>query len=119
VSYGSCPRCLAHRLGTRRSGAPCSIRIDHTDIEFELELIQSHMAQKPVLRGDVGARVRVIRAYDQRDERGGMDTTFKSVNKLGIFKTTRRSFSFKSVLSYCLSSPVRRSLVTETVHSVR
>ena len=29
--------------------------------ELELELIQSHMAQKPMLRGEVGARVRVIR----------------------------------------------------------
>ena len=31
-------------------------------VELELELIQSHMAQKPMLRGEVGARVRVIRA---------------------------------------------------------
>ena len=29
--------------------------------ELELNLIQSHMAQKPMLRGEVGARVRVIR----------------------------------------------------------
>jgi len=29
--------------------------------ELELELIQPHMAQKPMLRGEVGARVRVIR----------------------------------------------------------
>ena len=27
--------------------------------ELELELVQSHMAQKPILRGEVGARVRV------------------------------------------------------------
>ena len=40
-------------------------------LELELELIQFHMAQKPMLRGEVGARVRVIRACDQ-DERGGM-----------------------------------------------
>ena len=33
--------------------------------ELELELIQSHMAQKPMLRGEVGARVRVIRACGQ------------------------------------------------------
>ena len=39
--------------------------------EFKLELlvIQSHMAQKPVLRGDVGTRVRVMRAGGQRRER--------------------------------------------------
>jgi len=37
--------------------------------ELELEVIQSHMAQKPVLRGEVGARVRVIRACGQRRER--------------------------------------------------
>ena len=37
--------------------------------ELELELIQSHMAQKPMLRGEVGARVRVIRACGQRRER--------------------------------------------------
>ena len=29
--------------------------------ELELELEQSHMAQKPMLRGEVGARVCVIR----------------------------------------------------------
>ena len=37
--------------------------------ELELELIQSHMAQEPMLRGEVGARVRVIRACGQRRER--------------------------------------------------
>ena len=36
--------------------------------ELELELVQYHMAQKPMLRGEVGARVRVIRACDQRRE---------------------------------------------------
>ena len=34
----------------------------------ELELIQPHVAQKPVLRGEMGARVRVIRACGQRRE---------------------------------------------------
>ena len=29
---------------------------DRTGTELELELIQSHMAQKPMLRGEVGAR---------------------------------------------------------------
>ena len=38
-------------------------------LELELEFIQFHMAQKPVLRGEVGARVRVIRACGQRRER--------------------------------------------------
>ena len=28
----------------------------NTDFEIELELIQSQMAQKPMLRGEVGAR---------------------------------------------------------------
>jgi len=36
--------------------------------KLELELIQSHMAQKPMLRGEVGTRVRVIRACNQRRE---------------------------------------------------
>ena len=36
--------------------------------ELELEQAQSHMAQKPMLRGDVGARVYVIRACGQRQE---------------------------------------------------
>jgi len=40
-----------------------------TPLELELELIQSHMAQKPMLQGEVGARVRVIRACGQRRER--------------------------------------------------
>ena len=30
-----------------------------SSVELELELIQSHMTQKPMLRGEVGARVRV------------------------------------------------------------
>ena len=37
--------------------------------ELELELIQPHMAQKPVLGGEVGARVCVIRACGQRQEK--------------------------------------------------
>ena len=37
--------------------------------ELELELIQPHMAQKPMPRGEVGARVGVIRASGQRQER--------------------------------------------------
>ena len=36
--------------------------------ELELELIQSHIAQKPMLRGEVGACVRVIHACGQRRE---------------------------------------------------
>ena len=32
---------------------------------LELELIQSRVAQKPMPRGEVGARVRVIRACGQ------------------------------------------------------
>ena len=36
--------------------------------ELELELIQPHMAQKPMLRGEVGARVRVKREGGQRRE---------------------------------------------------
>ena len=32
------------------------VSVDGTCIELELELIQSQMAQKPVLRGEVGAR---------------------------------------------------------------
>ena len=43
-----------HHLGPRLDSA-------HS-LELELELIQSHMAQKPMLRGEVGARARVIRA---------------------------------------------------------
>ena len=36
--------------------------------ELELELIQPHMAQKPMLRGEVGACVRVTRECGQRRE---------------------------------------------------
>jgi len=46
--------------------------------ELELELMQSHMAQKPVLRGEVGARVRVIRACGQR-QKAHAHFTLKSV----------------------------------------
>jgi len=38
---------------------------DRANLELELELIQPHMAQKPMLQGEVGARVRVIR--DERE----------------------------------------------------
>ena len=38
-----------------------------SDNELELELIQSHMAQKPMLRGEVGARALRVRS----DVRGG------------------------------------------------
>ena len=31
------------------------------ELGLELELIQSHMAQKPILRGDVGARALRVR----------------------------------------------------------
>ena len=33
-----------------------------TELELELELIQSHMAQKPMLRGEVGARALRVRS---------------------------------------------------------
>ena len=33
----------------------------HNRLELELELIQSHMAQKPMLRGEVGWGARVLR----------------------------------------------------------
>ena len=35
---------------------------EYTDCELELELIQSHMAQKPMLRGEVGARALRVRS---------------------------------------------------------
>ena len=38
-------------------------------LDTEVEVAQPHMAQKPMLRGEVGARVRVIRACGQRRER--------------------------------------------------
>ena len=41
-----------------QAGARTSIR----NSELELELIQSHMAQKPVLRGEVGARALRVRS---------------------------------------------------------
>jgi len=52
--------------GCTASRASCS---PNALIELELELIQYHMAQKPLLRGEVGARLRVIRACGQRRER--------------------------------------------------
>jgi len=53
------------RQGGPRGNAPPR----YVNRELELELIQSHMAQKPVLRGEVGVRVRVIRACGLRRER--------------------------------------------------
>ena len=61
--------------GRRLVARPINLRQKHPGkslvphaIELELELIQSHMAQKQMLRGEVGARVRVIRACGQRRE---------------------------------------------------
>ena len=36
-------------------------------IELELELIQFHMAQKPVLRGEVGARALRVRSVSRKE----------------------------------------------------
>ena len=46
-------------------------RSRQTDKPFELELIQPHMAQKPVLRGEVGC---ACVAREVSVERGGMDS---------------------------------------------
>ena len=37
------------------------------NIELELELIQPHMAQKPVLRGEVGARALRVRSVSREE----------------------------------------------------
>ena len=45
--------------------------------ELELELIQSHMAQKPMLRGEVGARALRVRSesiYKLKELMGTYDT---------------------------------------------
>ena len=49
--------------------------------ELELELIQSHMAQKPVLRGEVGC---ACVAREVSVERGGMGER-DCARRLGIF----------------------------------
>ena len=36
--------------------------LESAAVSFELELVQSHMAQKPVLRGEVGARALRVRS---------------------------------------------------------
>jgi len=52
-------------------GSVMWLRVEDEDIdeELELELIQSHMAQKPVLRGEVGC---ACVAREVSVERGGM-----------------------------------------------
>ena len=37
------------------------------ELELELELIQSHMAQKPMLRGEVGARALCVRSVSKEE----------------------------------------------------
>ena len=54
------------RSATRRGAWKCNEREnedghDHL-AELELELIQSHMAQKPMLQGEVGARALRVRS---------------------------------------------------------
>jgi hypothetical protein len=46
---------MANRQGHRVQGLRIH-RASRASRELELELIQSHMAQKPMLRGEVGAR---------------------------------------------------------------
>ena len=47
-------------------GFACTVRARYGPVlassELELELIQSHMAQKPMLRGEVGARALRVRS---------------------------------------------------------
>ena len=55
----------AVQLGASRAGAARKISeaaIYPSVLELELELIQSHMAQKPMLRGEVGARALRVRS---------------------------------------------------------
>ena len=47
---------------------PCLTRGLRFELELELDLIPPYMTEKPVLRGEVGARVRVIRVCGQRRE---------------------------------------------------
>ena len=47
---------LSGELAARRSERESRAAETVPQIELELELIQSHMTQKPVLRGEVGAR---------------------------------------------------------------
>jgi len=42
---------------------------EEPELELEHELTQPHMAQKPMMRGDGGSCVRVIRACGQRREK--------------------------------------------------
>ena len=63
--------CARQGRGVRRRSAPfrsCS-SLSFGLLEPELELIQSHMAQKPVLRGEVGC---ACVAREVSVERGGM-----------------------------------------------
>jgi len=57
--------------GGRRAGIKPALHARRKSVnkELELEPIQSHMAQKPMLRGEVGARVRVIRTCGKKRER--------------------------------------------------
>ena len=43
-------------INTRNARAPTSTRSTGFELELELELIQTHMTQKPVLRVEAGAR---------------------------------------------------------------
>ena len=52
-----------HRFGARPRSRQLDIGMSlDFHIELELELIQSHMAQKPMLRGEVGARALRVRS---------------------------------------------------------
>ena len=53
---------IAHVAKKALRGGPQGAPFFLASLELELELIQSHMAQKPVLRGEVGARALRVRS---------------------------------------------------------
>jgi len=73
-----------------------SYAIAISSIELELELIQSHMAQKPMLRGEVGARV-------VRDERGGMGGRGSIIKNSGMEDLYNAYFQIMTGLNSRLS----------------
>jgi hypothetical protein len=46
---------------------PAPVLLSHPGVELELELLQSHTAQKPVLRGEVGARALRVRLVSREE----------------------------------------------------
>ena len=100
----------------------------HHVLELELELIQAHMAQKPMLRGEVGARVLRVRS----DVRGHGQVRLCKALGCGIFPwnmlhlhtanvhsmSSERYVAMRIFVMYCAPLSSKRNLLGLILRSI-